>query len=82
MTMELFDVWQWFPDETHECVGSSLGAREAVELAHSYVHRPAARVGIIAKVQIVCRDDDSTAFLWEYAKGHGADGIVFPPRKP
>ena len=82
MTTELFDVWQWFADETHERVGESLPARQAVELAHSYVNRPAARMGIIAKVQIVCCDDDSTAFLWEHAKGPGALGITFPPREP
>ena len=77
---ELFDVWQWFPDDTHERVGAGLPAKEAVELAHSYIFRPAAKLGIIAKVQIT-DSEDATVFLWEHAKGSGADGIVFPPRR-
>ena len=65
---ERFDVWQWFEDGYHERVGHSLGAKEAVERAHSYTTRPAARIGIIKRVTIV-DNEDYTCFEWIFGKG-------------
>jgi hypothetical protein len=65
---EMFDVWQWFPDGSHERVGQRLGPKEAVELAHSYTVRPAAKIGIIQRVTIV-DSDDYTCFEWKYGEG-------------
>jgi hypothetical protein len=69
MTEERFDVWQYLPDDWHEKVGEDLGAKEAVELAHSYTTRPAAQIGIIRKVRIIGRYDDSICFEWQFGKG-------------
>jgi hypothetical protein len=69
MTEERFDVWQYLPDDWHEKVGENLEAKEAVELAHSYTTRPAALIGVIRKVRIIARDDDTVAFEWQFGKG-------------
>jgi hypothetical protein len=69
MTEERFDVWQYLPDDWHEKVGDNLSAEDAVKLAYSYTTRPAAQIGVIRKVQIIARDDDSVAFEWQFGKG-------------
>jgi hypothetical protein len=66
--LDSFDVWQWLPGGFHERVGQGLDARSAVELAHSYTTRPAARIGVIQKVAIVDAED-FTVFQWERDKG-------------
>jgi hypothetical protein len=66
---ERFDVWQYLPDDWHEKVGDNLSAEDAVKLAHSYTTRPAAKIGVIRKVHIIARDDDSVAFEWQFGKG-------------
>ena len=70
---ELFDVWQYLPDDWHEKVGERLSGEEAVKLAHSYTIRPAAQIGIIRKVHIISREDDTVAFEWQFGKG-----VTFP----
>ena len=70
---DFYSVWQFFPDDFHECVARSVGAEEAVRIAHSCTTRPAAQMGIIRKV-IVTDDGDCTCFMWEHDKG-----VVFPP---
>jgi hypothetical protein len=71
---ERYDVWQYLPDNWHEKVGEDLGAEDAVKLARSYTTRPAAKIGIIRKVHIIARDDDSVAFEWTFG-----EGVTFPP---
>ena len=66
---ETYDIWQWFPDGSHERVGTGLEAEAAVHLAHSYTTRPAAKIGIIQRVTIVDPADDATVFEWTYGKG-------------
>ncbi len=63
-----FDVWQWLPGGLHECVGRGLEPKQAVELAHSYTERPAAKIGIIQRVTIV-DSEDYTVFEWTFGKG-------------
>jgi hypothetical protein len=69
-----YAVWQFFPDEFHECVGRDLEAEEAVKLAHSYTTRPAAVAGFIRRI-IIVDGGDNCAFEWK----HG-EGVTFPPR--
>lgn len=69
---ELFSVWQFFPNEMSECVGSGLSAEDAVNLAKSYTTRPAARVGIIQRVRIV---DGGDCCVFEWINGKG---VTFP----
>ena len=71
---ETFDVWQYFPDDWHEQVGANLSGKDAVRLAASYVTGPAAKIGIIRKVHIVNREDDTVAFEWKFG-----EGVTFPP---
>jgi hypothetical protein len=70
---ERFDVWQYLPDDWHEKVGDDLPPEAAVQLAHSYTVRPAAKIGIIRKVRIISRSDDTVAFEWQFGKG-----VTFP----
>ena len=68
MSADEFAVWIYFPDETHLLERDRLPAKEAVELAKQCTERPAASIGMIAKVQIV-DGDDFTVFMWEFGKG-------------
>jgi hypothetical protein len=72
-TEELFNVWQFFPDNTHECVGRGLTAEQAVNLAHSYTTRPAAQIGIIQRVMIT---DCGDCCVFEWTRDQG---VIFPP---
>lgn len=68
-----FSVHQFFPDGTNECVGEHMLAEGAVLTARDYILRPAAKIGVIAKVMIVDAGD-YCVFEWRYG-----EGIVFPP---
>jgi hypothetical protein len=48
---------------------ANLSAEDAVELAHSYTTRPAAKIGVIRMVRIIGLDDDSVCFEWQFGKG-------------
>ena len=67
-----FSVCQFINDgeggEMSEYVGQRLGAKDAVDLAHSYCSRPAAKLGIIKRV-IITDKDDCCCFEWVYGKG-------------
>jgi hypothetical protein len=76
MSDERYDVWQYLPEDWHDKVGDDLSAEEAVRLAMSYTTRPAAKIGIIRKVHIVCRQDDTVAWEWKFGEGQ-----TFPPRQ-
>lgn len=70
---ERFDVWWFDPDGWHERIGSDLDANDAVALAKEWTLRPAALIGIVARI-IITDSGDSTVFEWR----HG-EGVVFPP---
>jgi hypothetical protein len=72
MIEDLFSVFEWFPDETYQCVGSALGAEAAVKRAQVSTRKPATLLGIIKKVTIT-DSGDFTVFLWQDGK------VVFPP---
>lgn len=73
MSDQEFSVWQFFPDDTYECVRRNVGPQEAVETAKSYTTRPAAMLGIIRRV-IITDGGDAAVFEWK----HG-EGVTFPP---
>lgn len=81
MSEEAYNTVIFFPDETYEYVRRNVSAKEAVETAHSYCTRPAAMIGIIARI-IVTDEGDYTNFDWRWRPGLKtvADGIVYPPR--
>lgn len=73
--MTHFSVFQFFPDETYECVGVHMDAENAVKQAHSYTTRPAAMIGVIRRV-IITDADDYCCFEWKYG-----EGVTFPKRE-
>jgi hypothetical protein len=76
MSDERYDVWQYLPEDWHDKVGDDLSAEDAMRLAISYTTRPAAKIGIIRKVHVVCREDDTVAWEWVYGQG-----VTFPSRQ-
>jgi hypothetical protein len=68
-----FSVFQFFPDDTHECVRQGVDAAEAVEAAMHYATSIAARMGLTRRV-IITDGDDFTTFEWKWA-----EGITYPP---
>jgi len=64
----MFDVWFFFPDDTHIKEYENLSAEEAVEKAAQATKRPAAQVGMITKIMITDKDDYAV-FIWEFGKG-------------
>jgi len=81
---ELFNVVQFFPDGHYEYLRGGtdyygdyhapVPAEEAVTFAKELTERPAAKLGIIAKVMIE-DSGGSCVFLWERGK------VVFPTRE-
>lgn len=66
-----FSVFWFDPDgNTHKEL-AFVGAKEAVEMAHSLSRRPAVALGVIRRIMIT-DGDDYCVFLWEDGK------IVFP----
>ncbi len=63
-----FSVYQFFPDDTSECVAEFVDAETAVTIAKSYTERPAAKIGIIQRV-IITDGGDFTNFEWKYGQG-------------
>lgn len=70
---DLFSVFQFFPDETYECVRSRVEAAEAVEAARHYSSSVGAQIGTTRRV-IITDSGDHTVFEWKYG-----EGVVFPP---
>jgi hypothetical protein len=70
-----FSVYQFFPDETWECVKSFVDPETAVECAKQLTLSIGGRLGTTKRV-IITDGGDFTAFEWR----HG-EGVVFPPRE-
>ena len=73
--MERFRVVIFFPGETWHEEGSNLTAEEAVTLSKRITQRPAAALGIIARI-IITDADDYCVFEWKHGQG-----VTFPPRE-
>ncbi|MGH8258810.1 MAG: hypothetical protein ACREUG_03870, partial [Steroidobacteraceae bacterium] len=69
-----FSVYQFFPDESYECVREGVRAEEAVQAAKHYCTSVGAKLGTTRRV-IITDGGDSIVFEWK----HG-EGIVFPPQ--
>jgi hypothetical protein len=68
---ELFSVYQFFPDDTHEQVRASVRAEEAIEAAIHYSTSVGARLGTTRRV-IVTDSGDHCCWEWKHD-----EGIVF-----
>lgn len=69
---ELFNVCQFFADDTYEYVERRLTAEHAVERAKSCTETVGARVGTTTRV-IITDADDLTVFEWRFGAG-----VIFP----
>lgn len=65
---EVFDVWQFFPDDTYERMRSRLTAKEAVEEAKRLTETLGGRLGTTRRV-IITDDGDNTVFEWRFGEG-------------
>ena len=73
--MDLFNVVQFFENETHEYVRRNVPALEAVQAVKHYTDNVATRAGIVARV-IITDQMDCTVFEWTYGKG-----ITYPTQQ-
>lgn len=69
---ELFNVCQFFADDSYEYVRERVSAEEAVIAARHYCSSVGAQIGTTTRV-IITDMGDSTVFEWR----HG-EGVVFP----
>lgn len=72
---ELFNVVQFFPDESYEYVERGMRPEEAVNLAKRLTESLGARVGLVSRL-IITDSGDFTCFEWRYG-----EGAIFPPQK-
>lgn len=68
MSDDEFSVFQFFQDDSSECVRSHVGAKEAVEAAHHYCHSVGATLGTTVRV-IITDGGDFTNFEWKFGEG-------------
>ena len=73
MSDERFSVYQFFPDETYECVRDSVDIKEALDAARHYCASVGAQLGTTRRV-IISDTGDCTVFEWKYG-----EGVTFPP---
>ena len=69
-----FSVYQFFEDESSECVRRNVDAEEAVNAAHHYCNSVGARMGFTRRV-IITDGGDYCNFEWQFGKG-----VTFPPK--
>jgi hypothetical protein len=65
---ESFAVVLFFPDGSYVYERRGLDAESAVKLAKECSERPAATIGMIARI-IITDDGDHTVFEWKYREG-------------
>ena len=70
---ELFNVVQFFEDDSYEYVRTAVQAQEAVSAAKHYCTSVGARMGVVKRV-IITDAGDSTFFEWRRGVGQ-----VWPP---
>jgi hypothetical protein len=75
MAEELFNVVQFFEDDTSEYVRRLVPAEEAMKAAYHYCNSVGVRLGFVKRV-IVTDVLDCINFEWQSDKG-----VVFPPRE-
>lgn len=67
-----FSVYQFFNNDTHECVRSFVSAEEAMKAFQHYTNNVAVKLGLTARV-IITDGGDSICAEWT-----AADGLVYP----
>ena len=70
-----FSVYQFFEDDSYECVRKFVSAEEAMKAARHYTNNVAVRMGVTKRV-IITDGGDSTCFEWINGKG-----VTFPPKE-
>jgi hypothetical protein len=75
MSEELFNVCQFFEDDSYEYVRTNVPAEEAVKAAHHYCNSVGAKLGMTRRV-IITDMGDCTNFEWKYG-----EGVTYPPRE-
>lgn len=75
MSEREYSVYWFDPDGGSHRERQFVTAGEAMEMAASLAHRPAAKIGIIRRV-IVTDGGDLTVFEWRYG-----EGIVWPTKE-
>lgn len=78
MSENEFSVYWWDPEGGYYKERDHVSSEEAVKFAIEFSRRPAAIIGMVAKIMIT-DGGDHAVFVWEYGKG-----ITFPiqERKP
>jgi len=72
MNEELFTVWSFFPDGTHEADGPPIPGEAAIRRATGIIDSVGGRLGFVIEIRVVDRGDE-TVFHWTKA-----GGILFP----
>lgn len=72
MTEELFTVWSFFQDGTHEADGPPIPGEAAIKRAAGIMDSVGGRLGWVTEVRVVDRGD-ATVFHWTKE-----GGILFP----
>jgi hypothetical protein len=72
---EEFSVYQFFADESCECLCRFVDPAEAVKTAHAYCTSVGAQIGTTRRV-IITDGGDCTNFEWQFGKG-----VTYPPRE-
>lgn len=70
---DLFSVYQFFADDSYECVRQNVEAEAAVLAAKHYCSSVGAQLGTTRRV-IITDDGDCCVFEWQYGVG-----VTFPP---
>lgn len=73
---QAYSVALFFPDGSYIYEARNLGAEAAVMLAKRVTERPAAQLGMIARI-IITDEGDCTAFEWKFG-----EGVTFPRYDP
>jgi len=68
-----FSVFQFFADESYECVRSRVDAETAVMAAKHYTTSVGAQLGTTRRV-IITDGGDCTNFEWKFG-----EGVIYPP---
>jgi hypothetical protein len=76
MTEPTFSVFQFFDDDSYECVCHRVLAPEALQSARRFSTSVGAIVGTTKRV-IITDAGDNTVFEWKHGQG-----VVFPPKEP
>jgi hypothetical protein len=72
--MDLFNVIQFFADDSYEYVRRSVTAEEAVKACGHYCNSVGARMGFTKRVIIT---DAGDCVVFEWVNG---EGVTFPPK--